>query len=100
MTVTRIRAVYEDGHLIPTTPLDLVNGQEVVLDVQATPEEHSDIDEAIRAALGDLVIWPDPSYDEHGWTEDIAKQIAQEISVGQPLSEMILEERGCEASRS
>lgn len=50
--------------------------------------------------LGDLVIWPDPSYDEHGWTEHIAKQIAQEISVGQPLSEMILEERGCEASRS
>lgn len=94
MTIITVRARFEDGHLIPTTPLNLVNGQEVVLHMQPTPEEHSEIDEAIRAALGDLVIWPDPSYDEHGWTEAIAEQIAQELSVGQPLSEMILEERG------
>lgn len=38
MTVTRIHAVYEDGHLIPTTPLDLVNRQKVVLDMQAAPK--------------------------------------------------------------
>lgn len=94
MTIITVRAVYRDGHLIPTTPLNLVNGQEVELAMQSIPEKPSDVDEAIRAALGDLVIWPDPSYDEHGWTEAIAEQIAQELSVGQPLSEMILEERG------
>lgn len=82
-----IRAVYEDGHLRLLDPVELQNGEQVYLNIQTE-------DAMLRAALGDLVRWPDPTYNEHEELEAQAEELRQAFSVGKPLSEMILEDRG------
>jgi hypothetical protein len=39
------------------------------------------------------VQWPDPNYDEDAWVEEKAEEIAQALSKGRSLSEIIIEER-------
>lgn len=88
--MSSIRAVYHNGTLRLSEPLDLSDGQEVEIVVV----QHHPSDEAVRAALGDFVRWTDPSNDLHAEVEAEAEAIALAVSGGTPLSEMILDERG------
>lgn len=89
--IVNVQAVYEDGHLRLLEPVNLQNGQQVSISIQTKPES----DEAIRAALGDLVQWPNPHDDRYAEVEALAEEIDRAFSVGsRPLSEMIIEDRG------
>jgi predicted DNA-binding antitoxin AbrB/MazE fold protein len=84
-----VRAIYENGHLRLLDPVDLPEGQQVrIINLEIVSDE-----EAMRAALGDLVQWPDTSDDSDAWVEDMADEIAEALSKGRPLSEIIIEER-------
>lgn len=83
-----VRAVVEDGQLKLLDPVDLPEGQQLRLQIETLSEE-----DAIRAALGDSVIWPDTSDDSDAWLEDIAGELAKALSKGRSLSEIIIEER-------
>lgn len=90
MTVITVRARYEDGHLIPTTPLNLVNGAEVVINI--TPESERD---RVRAALAEIAILPDPSYDQDAELEDLIDEIfAPFANPDRPIADDISEDRG------
>lgn len=119
-----IRAIYEDGYLKLLDPVDLQNGQHIEITIEQDPAreklmadladllyrpetrnlevlpevEIKDInnptDEELRALLGDLVIWPDPNYDDGQELEMTEAQLREVFSVGKPLSEMLLEDRG------
>lgn len=90
MTVITVRARFEDGHLIPTTPLDLVNGQEVTINI--TPESERD---RVRAALAEIAILPDPDYDQDAELEELIDEIfATFANAGRPMEEYINEDRG------
>jgi predicted DNA-binding antitoxin AbrB/MazE fold protein len=83
-----VRAVVEDGQLKLLDPVDLPEGQQLRLQIETLSEE-----DAIRAALGDSVIWPDTSDDSDAWLEDIAGELAMSLSKGRSLSQIIIEER-------
>lgn len=85
----RIRAVYEEGRLRPLVPVELCEGQQVDVVIQQV-----DQDDAVRAALGDLVRWPDPADECHADIEAQADAIERAFSGGRPVSEMIIEDRG------
>jgi predicted DNA-binding antitoxin AbrB/MazE fold protein len=87
MTV-KILAVYEQGQLRLLEPVELHEGQPVSVTI-----DQITADDAIRAALGDLVHWPDPSDDRDAAVEAEAEEIRRAFSVGRPLSEIILEDR-------
>ncbi|MBI5667268.1 MAG: antitoxin family protein [Chloroflexi bacterium] len=83
-----VRAVVEDGQLKLLDPVDLPEGQQLRLQIETLSEE-----DAIRAALGDAVRWHDTSDDSDAWVEDMAGEIAQALSKGPSLSQIIIEER-------
>ena len=85
----KIRAIYENGQIKLLDPVELHEGQQLTISVEPVSD-----DEAIRAALGDLVQWPDPTYDEDAWVEDEAQAIEDAFRGLRPLSEIIIEERG------
>lgn len=86
---TVIRAIYEHGMLRPLDPLELKEGQEVQVQIQRSPTR-----EELKAALADMDIrWADPTWDEDAWVEDMAEELAVELSKGRSLSEIIIEER-------
>lgn len=84
----KIRAVYQDGQIKLLDPIELHEGQQMTINVEPISE-----DEAIRAALGDSVQWPDTSDDSDAWVEDIAEEIAHAFSGLPSLSDIIIEER-------
>jgi len=84
-----VRAIYQDGNLRLLEPVDLQNGQQVEILIQVDPP-----DDIIRAALGDLVRWPDPTDNRDAEVEAEADNIARAFSIGRPLSEIIIEDRG------
>lgn len=84
----KIRAVYEDGQIKLLDPIELQEGQHLTISVETVNQE-----ETIRAALGDLVQWPDANYDEDAWVEAHADDLAQRLSKGRSLSAIIAEER-------
>lgn len=88
MTV-KILAVYEQGQLRLLEPLDLREGQQVEVTIDPVAG-----DDAIRAALGDLVRWPDLTDDHDAGIEAEAEEIRRAFSVGRPISEMMIEDRG------
>ncbi|MBC7869395.1 MAG: antitoxin family protein [Chitinophagaceae bacterium] len=92
-TTTIIRAVYENGHLRPLDPLDLREGEQVKLRVEA--ENEISQEEKLRLALGDLVRWPDPSADADDDIDEEAllKEIQEAFRGQPPLSETIIQER-------
>jgi hypothetical protein len=47
-------------------------------------------DDALRAALGDLVRWPDPTRDRRPEVEAEAEAIRPAFGAGRPVSEMII----------
>lgn len=85
----KIRAVYENGQIKLLDPVELREGQPLTVSVEPVSD-----DEAIRAALGDLVQWPDPAYDGDAWVEQEAQAIEDAFRGLRPLSEIIIEERG------
>ena len=85
----KIRAEYRDGKIKLLDPVDLEEGQQLTINIEPVSN-----DEAIRAALGDSVQWPDPNYDGDAWVEDEAQAIKDAFQGLRPLSEIIIEERG------
>ena len=84
-----IRAVYESGHLRLLDPVELAEGQQVKVVIQPIDEA-----EAVRAALGDSVRWPELKGDEPDIDEEALMKIIEEGFKGtRPLSEIIIEER-------
>jgi len=85
----KIRAIYQNGQIKLLDPVDLQEGQQMTISIETISD-----DEALRAALGDSVQWPDPNYDEDAWVEDEAQAIEDAFRGLRPLSEIIIEERG------
>jgi hypothetical protein len=56
---------------------------------KAVPSER----EQLRALLGDLVRWPDPSDDRDAWVEAEAPRLRQALQGNPPLSQIIINER-------
>lgn len=84
-----VRAIYENGTLRLLEPVDLVEGQEVQIQLAGQDERA-----AVIAALGDLIRPANPDDDRDAWVEDMAEEIAEALSKGKSLTEIILEERG------
>jgi predicted DNA-binding antitoxin AbrB/MazE fold protein len=87
--VLTIRAVYHEGQLRLLDPVDLPEGQQVKISIETMTEE-----EALRAALGDSVRWPDTSDDSDAWVEELADEIDRAFQGDPPLSQIIIEDRG------
>ncbi len=88
-----VKAIYEGGKFRLLEPIQLMEGQTVTLDIlpeAANPNES----EAIRAALGDLVRWSDPTDNRNAWVEDMADEIDKAFQGNPPLSEFIIQDRG------
>lgn len=88
-----VKAIYEGGKFRLLEPIQLIEGQTVTLDIlpeTANPNEA----EAIRAALGTLVRWSDPSDNRNAWAEDMADEIDKTFQGNPPLSEIIIQDRG------
>lgn len=88
-----VRAIYEKGKLNLLEPVDLVEGQTVAITIDPVSPPMSELDE-LKAILGDLVHWADPTDNRHAWVEDMADEIADAFKGLKPLSEIIIEERG------
>ena len=86
---TRIRAVYEEGHLRLLDPVQLREGQQVDVIIESTES-----DTALRTALGDLVRWPDPADEHDAEIEAQAEAIDRAFSGGRPVCEILIEDRG------
>ena len=84
----KIRAIYRDGQIRLLDPVELHEGQQMTINIEPISEN-----EALRTVLGDSVQWPDPNYDEDAWVEDMAEELAQKLSAGRSLSDIIIEER-------
>jgi predicted DNA-binding antitoxin AbrB/MazE fold protein len=96
--VSEITAIFENGVLRPLSPLGLGEGQQVRLQVFA---ESPTIEDALEAALRPLVtagLLTNPL--GHSQVVDGAQAELQQLveslkgTVGQPLSEIIIEDRG------
>lgn len=81
-----VRAIYENGHLRLLDPVDLPEGQPVMVSIDPQNER-----EALKAILGDMVIWLDTS---DAWVEDMADEIDRAFQGEPPLSQYIIEDRG------
>jgi predicted DNA-binding antitoxin AbrB/MazE fold protein len=84
-----VRAVYENGQLRLLDPVDLQEGQEVTVSIDAFNER-----EHLKQILGDLVRWADPSDNTDAWVEAEAEAIDRAFQGTPPLSTYIIEDRG------
>jgi predicted DNA-binding antitoxin AbrB/MazE fold protein len=83
-----VRAVYENGHLRLLDPVELAEGQEIIVRLEKQDERA-----AVRAALGDLIRPANPDDNRDAWVEDEAQNIEDAFRGTRPLSEIIIEER-------
>lgn len=86
---TTLRAIYSNGHLVPLSPLELEEGQEVNILLTDPREEMMEI-------LSGVMVDPNDYADYLGEIDDIPPIGAfdHEAGHGKPLSEIIIEERG------
>jgi predicted DNA-binding antitoxin AbrB/MazE fold protein len=84
-----VRAVYENGHLRLLDPVELAEGQQVTVQIEATDER-----EILKAILGDMVRWSNPDDDTDAWVEDMADEIDKGLQGDPPLSQIIIDDRG------
>jgi predicted DNA-binding antitoxin AbrB/MazE fold protein len=84
-----VRAIYQGGQLRLLEPVELPEGQPVRVTIERLNER-----EALRAALGDSVHWPDPTDDTDAEIEAEAAAIEEAFKGSRPLSEIIIEKRG------
>ncbi len=86
MAQQEVRAVYEDGRLYVLDPVNLAEGEQVRLMILSERER-------TRAALGDLLVEPEPdtgdAVDEAGLLAEIDAALQGRV----PLSETIIQER-------
>lgn len=82
-----VRGIYHNGQIKLLEPVDLREGQTLKVSLETLNEE-----EAVRAALGDLVIWSDSGDDSDAWVETEAEAVATALSSG-GLTEIMHEER-------
>ncbi len=85
----KIRAEYRNGQIRLLDPVDLEEGQQLTISVEPVTDR-----EKLKAILGDMVIWPDPSDDSDAWVEDMAEEIDKAFQGDPPLSKYIIEDRG------
>lgn len=92
-----ITAIYEDGVLRPTTPLELPEHARVQIQVRqiVTSEDLSTHRRRLREALvaAGLVLPTQPSRIAGLLTPERRAELARKVSAGRPLSETIIEER-------
>jgi predicted DNA-binding antitoxin AbrB/MazE fold protein len=84
----KIRAVYEDGQIKLLDSVVLQEGQQLTISLEKQSER-----EAVRAALGDLIRPSNSDDNRDAWVEELADEIAQELSKGRSLSDILIEER-------
>jgi predicted DNA-binding antitoxin AbrB/MazE fold protein len=83
-----VRAIYENGHLILLSPLNLGEGEEVDVTVQTAREKR-------RTLLSDILVSSEDLRGGYNPTSLPARgAFDDEASQGKPLSEIIIEERG------
>lgn len=81
------RAIYENGVLRLLDAVNLVDGQEITISI--------DTHTLFQELMGDLPVqWPDRSTPRDEELEAQLAEAMREYSKGQPLSELIIEERG------
>jgi predicted DNA-binding antitoxin AbrB/MazE fold protein len=91
-----ITAVYSNGMLRPQNPLSLTDGQTVRLQV-LTEEASFETKQIIQSLVAAGLVTPPPHRsDVEPVSEQAWRELTQrlEASVGKPLSEIIIEERG------
>jgi predicted DNA-binding antitoxin AbrB/MazE fold protein len=84
-----VRAVYENGHLRLLDPVELAEGQQVMVQIDPTDER-----EILKAILSDMVRWSNPDDDTDAWVEDMAEEIDKGLQGEPPLSQIIIDDRG------
>jgi predicted DNA-binding antitoxin AbrB/MazE fold protein len=84
----KIRAIYENGQIKLLDPVELHEGQQLTVNVEQVSEQ-----DAVRAALGNLIRPSNPDDNRDAWVEELAEEIAQELSKGRSLTEILIEER-------
>jgi predicted DNA-binding antitoxin AbrB/MazE fold protein len=84
----KIRAVYEDGQIKLLDSVELQEGQQLTISLEKQSER-----DVVRAALGDLIRPSNPDDNRDAWVEDLADEVAQELTKGRSLSEILIEER-------
>lgn len=84
----KIRAVYEDGQIKLLDSVELQEGQQLMISLEKQSER-----DVVRAALGDLIRPSNPDDNRDAWVEDLADEVAQELTKGHSLSEILIEER-------
>lgn len=84
-----VRAIYENGQLRLLDKVDLYEGQEVTINIDGMSER-----ERLKAVLGDLVRWSNPTDNTDEWVEAEAEAIDKAFSGNPPLSQYIIEDRG------
>lgn len=88
----RIEAIYENGRLRLLSPVDLTEGQHVLIDIEPVYEQ-----QVLKAALSDLLAhWPDTSDDGDAHLEQRIQEIDDAFQGQPPLSQLIIEDRGDE----
>ena len=81
-----VRAVYEDGRLRVLDPVDLAEGEQVQLMILTDKER-------ARAALGDLVVEPEPATDEGVDEAVLLAEIDAALQGRVSVSDVIVQER-------
>jgi predicted DNA-binding antitoxin AbrB/MazE fold protein len=96
-----ITAVYENGILRPLSPLPLLPGSTVRLQVlaeePATEEPANEEEQIIQSLVAAGVLTPPPHRDDiEPVSEEARRELAQRLAQrpGKPLSEIIIESRG------
>ena len=85
---TRVRAIYENGQLRLLDPVELIEGQQVSINIEALTEQ-----DRIREMLGDLVRWHDPTDNRDAWVEDEAEAVDMAFRGDPPMSQLVIEDR-------
>ena len=97
-----VTAIYEDGILRPTHPLNLRERQTVRIQVLSgepvePTEAEKELEQIIQGlAQGDKLTLPPGRSDVEPMSDQQRRELADQIgrAVGKPLSEIIIEERG------
>lgn len=84
--IQTIRAIYESGQLRLLDPVELAEGQQVSIAILSDRE-------AVRSALGSLLISVDTSADKSVAEDALMREIEAGFRGQPPLSEAIIEER-------
>jgi predicted DNA-binding antitoxin AbrB/MazE fold protein len=83
-----VNAVYENGQLHLSEPLNLPDGQ--IVQVQIDPIDDL---QALKAILGDAVIWASDADNSDAWLEEQGDELRSRLKSPHSLSDLIIEER-------